>query len=261
MKFYSFGNPQKPALFLMPGTCCHWKRNFRSVIPLLTRDFYVVCVSYDGFDETEQTVFPNMLTETAKIEGYIQAHFGGHIRAAYGCSMGGSFVGLLMQRGNIHIDHAILGSSDLDQGGGISAKLQAKLVAHVLYRIFQKGRLPGWMQKRLEKKPQEERAYMDRMLEMFGVGAADMKFVRKESIFNQFYSDLATPLEDGISAPGVTVHIFYAAKMGTQYEARYLQHFKTPDIRCHDMQHEELLICHPEQWADEVRSCCEMKKE
>lgn len=87
MKFYLFGNPQKPVLFLLPGTCCHWKRNFGSVVPLLARDFRVVCVSYDGFDETEQTVFQDMLTETAKIEDYIQAHFGGHIRAAYGCSM------------------------------------------------------------------------------------------------------------------------------------------------------------------------------
>lgn len=88
----------------------------------------------------------------------------------------GSFVGLLLQRGNIQIDHAILGSSDLDQSGGLSARLRAKLVSHVLYRIFQKGKLPDWMQKRLEKK-------------------------------------------------------------------------------------QELLICHPEKWADEVRSCCEMEKE
>ena len=261
MKFYLFGNSQKPVLFLLPGACCHWKRNFGSVVPLLARDFRVVCVSYDGFDETEQTVFQDILTETAKIEDYIQAHFGGHIRAAYGCSMGGAFVGLLLQRGNIQIDHAILGSSDLAQSGGLSARLRAKLVSHVLYRIFQKGKLPGWMQKRLEKKPQEERAYMDRMLEMFGVGAENMKFVRKESIFNQFYSDLVTPLEDGISVSGTTVHIFYAVKMGTQYDARYLQHFKSSDIRRHDMQHEELLICYPEKWADEVRSCCEMEKE
>lgn len=28
----------------------------------------------------------------------------------------------------------------------------------------------------------------------------------------------------------------------------------------HDMQHEELLICYPQQWADEVRRCCEMNK-
>lgn len=57
-----------------------------------------MCVSYDGFDGTEETVFPDTVTETAKIEEYVQENFGGRIHVAYGCSMGGSFVGLLIQR-------------------------------------------------------------------------------------------------------------------------------------------------------------------
>ena len=258
MKFYCFGDEVKPVIFLLPGTCCHWKRNFDHVIPLLERDFYVVCVSYDGFDETEETVFPDMLTETAKIEDYIQENFGGHICAAYGCSMGGSFVGLLLQRRKIHIDHGILGSSDLDQENGLSARLKAKMVAAMLYGMFQKGRLPRWMQKRLDQKSPEERAYMEPMLNMFGVGNDAMAFVQKQSISNQFYSDLVTPLEDKISIPGTMVHIFYALKMGEKYLARYHRHFKDPDIRRHDMQHEELLVRNPEQWAAEVCRCCKM---
>ena len=259
MKFYTFGNSKNPAILLLPGTCCHWKRNFGHVIPLLEQNFHVVCVSYDGFDETERTVFPDMLTETAKMEGHIQENFGGRIHAAYGCSMGGSFVGLLIQRGQIHIDHGILGSSDLDQESGLSAKLKAQLIAKVLYGIFQKGRLPGWMQKRLDQKSPEERAYLEPMLKMFGVGNGDMRFVQKQSIRNQFYSDLVTPLGEKIDVPGSTVHIFYALKMGEQYEARYRQHFKKPDIRRHEAQHEELLVKNPAQWAAEVRRCCGME--
>lgn len=256
MKLYCFGEETKPVILLLPGTCCHWKRNFGHVIPLLERDFHVVCVSYDGFDETEHTVFPDMLTETEKIEDCIQESLGGRIHAAYGCSMGGSFVGLLIQRRRIHIDHGILGSSDLDQEGGLSALLKAQIVAGVLYGIFQRGRLPGWMQRRLDKKSPEERAYMEPMLSMFGVGSHAMAFVQRRSVRNQFYSDLVTPLEDKISVPGTTVHIFYAMKMGEKYGARYHQHFESPDIRRHDMQHEELLIKAPEQWAAEVRRCC-----
>ena len=95
MKVYAFGEETAPVILLLPGTCCHWKSNFGHVIPLLEKDFRVLCVSYDGFDETERTEFPTMLEETARIEDYIRAHCGGHIRAAYGCSLGGSFVGLL----------------------------------------------------------------------------------------------------------------------------------------------------------------------
>ena len=136
MKFYTFGKTEAPIIMLFPGTCCHWKRNFEPVIPMLERNFCVVCASYDGFDETENSIFPDMLTETAKIEDYIKENFGGHICAAYGCSMGGSFVGLLVQRKQIHIDHAILGSSDLDQETGPSARIKAWLIAKVLYTMM-----------------------------------------------------------------------------------------------------------------------------
>ena len=64
MKIYHFGAEDAPVLLLLPGTCCHWKSNFGAVIPLLADSFRVLCVSYDGFDETEQTEFPTMLEET-----------------------------------------------------------------------------------------------------------------------------------------------------------------------------------------------------
>ena len=256
MRVYTFGDITKPIILLLPGTCCHWRANFGEVIPLLERDFHVVCVSYDGFDETEQTVFPDMLAETEKIEQYIQDHYGGRICAAYGCSLGGSFVGLLVQRGNIHIDHAILGSSDLDQSGPAAAKLKTAIITPMLHGMLHKGKTPKFMQKWLERQPPEERSYYEKMMDMFGIGNTRMSFVRKESIRNQFYSDLVTPLEPDISIPGTTVHCFYAAKMGEKYLDRYKHHFKDPDIRRHDMQHEELLFCHPEQWAEEIRSCC-----
>jgi hypothetical protein len=44
--------------------------------------------------------------------------------------------------------------------------------------------------------------------------------------------------------------------MGEKYEQRYRQHFKNPDIRRHNLQHEELLVCQRSNWAAEVRRCC-----
>ena len=68
MKFYCFGETEKPVLLLLPGTCCHWKENFGEVIPLLEPYFHVVCVSYDGFDETESTEFPDMMPHRPDVE-------------------------------------------------------------------------------------------------------------------------------------------------------------------------------------------------
>ncbi len=54
--------------------------------------------------------------------------------------------------------------------------------------------------------------------------------------------------------PGTQIHIFYALKMGEKYRERYERHFAQPIIHEQDMQHEELLACHPEEWAQLVKS-------
>lgn len=252
MRVYSFGDENAPVLLLLPGTCCHWKGNFGHVIPLLERDFRVLCVSYDGFDETERTEFPTMLEETARIEDYIKTHCGGRIRAAYGCSLGGSFVGLLAARGNIRMDYGILGSSDLDQAGKLTAKLQTELLLPLIYPLIRDGSFKSrFLQKRLAKRSEEMGDYVKAFMGMFG-GARP--YVTMRSCKNQFYYDLITPLPDKLDVPGTQIHIFYALKMGEKYRKRYEQHFAQPVIHEQDMQHEELLACHPEEWAQLVKS-------
>ena len=252
MKIYSFGDEKAPVIMLLPGTCCHWKGNFGHIIPLLERDFRVLCVSYDGFDETEQTEFPSMLEETAKIEDYIKTHCGGHIRAAYGCSLGGSFVGLLAARGNVHMDYGILGSSDLDQTRKLTAKLQTELLLPLIYPLIRDGSFKSrFLQKRMDKRSEEMGDYVKAFMGMFG-GARP--YVTMRSCKNQFYYDLITPLPDKLDVPGTQIHIFYALKMGEKYREGYERHFAQPVIHEQDMQHEELLACHPEEWAQLVKS-------
>ena len=255
MKVYAFGNAQNPALMLLPGTCCHWKGNFGTVIPLLEPYFHVLCVSYDGFDENEKTTFSTMLEETEKIEAYIQQNCGGRIRAAYGCSLGGSFVGLLAARQKIHMDYGILGSSDLDQASPLAAKLQTTLLVPLIYPVIRDGQFKmRFLQKRLEKRAAEMSKYVNAFMQMLG-GARP--YITQESCKNQFYSDLITPLPDKIDVPGTEIHIFYALKMGEKYRARYQQHFAHPFLHEHDLQHEELLACYPERWAELVRNIAE----
>ncbi len=253
MKIYEFGSWDAPVLMLLPGTCCHWRRTFCHVIPLLKESFHVVCISYDGFDDTEDTIFPDMLAETEKIEQLIAKSFGGNIAAAYGCSLGGSFAGLLMQRGRVHIDHVILGSSDLDQDPAWKAKLKCRIAVPLLHQIVSNGEYPKMLRGLMERK---RTPYRDKFTEMFGIGQGGLPFIKRESVYNQFYSDLITPLEEGICVPGTTVHCFYAAKMGEKYLQRYQKHFRNPVIHRFDMEHEELLVLHPEQWVQKVKEVC-----
>lgn len=252
MKVYSFGDANAPVIMLLPGTCCHWKGNFYKVIPLLTDMFRVLCVSYDGFDETERTEFSTMLAETEKIEAYIEENCGGHIRAAYGCSLGGSFVGLLAARRIIHMDYGILGSSDLDQASLLAARLQTDMLLPLIYPLIRDGNFKSrFLQKRLQKRAAEMGDYVKAFMDMLG-GACP--YVSMKSCKNQFYSDLVTPLPNKISVPGTEIHIFYALKMGKKYRERYERHFDDPVIHEQNMQHEELLACYPERWAALVKS-------
>ncbi|ORX85536.1 2-hydroxy-6-Oxo-6-Phenylhexa-2,4-Dienoate hydrolase [Anaeromyces robustus] len=259
MKFYQFGNEKNPVIFLFPGTCCHWKINFKKHIPLLQEKFNVIAVSYDGFDETEDTIFVDMITETEKIEAYIKEQFKGNIFAAYGCSLGGSFVSLLVGRKNIHIEHAIIGSSDMDQNGKFIAKIETFIVVKLFYTLIQEGKIPKILQHRIDKAPPEKKEYYNCFMSIFTNNGEGLSFIKKESIRNQFYSDLITPVGEGIDVEGTTIHVFYATKMGKEYEKRYLKHFAKPDISRHDYEHEQLFFQYPEKWYQEILRVCEMK--
>jgi len=131
MQFVEMGNPSGKTLMLLPGTACDYQTNFAAVLDRLGEKYHLICVNYDGFDGSD-AVFPDMITVTEKIEEYIKENYNGKIDGAIGSSLGSSFVGQLIQRENIHLDHGIFGSPDLDQSGKLSAWLQSKLVVPLL---------------------------------------------------------------------------------------------------------------------------------
>ena len=137
MKFYESGDSSKPVIFLFPGTCCLYS-SFDHVLDGLHSYFYTVTVSYDGFDPNEKTEFYSMEDECEKIEQEIRKKHGGSIKAAYGCSLGGSFVSLLIQRKRIHIEHGIIGSSDMDEVQLIN--VNSKMRKNLFYFLTKKGR-------------------------------------------------------------------------------------------------------------------------
>lgn len=259
MHVYEFGDPDSPAVLLIPGTCCHWKRSFSHVIDPLAKNFRVACISFTGFDEADEggPDFDTITAEVERIEDYVTQNHGGHVRGAYGCSLGGSLVGLLVARGNIHIDQGILGSSDLDQASPAIARIQTALVGRIMIPLMQNGQFKStFMQKRLEKSMEGNEARQRVMGDLFGIGHGGLPFVSAQSIKNQFYSDLVTPLPAGIDVPDSQIHVFYALKMGEKYRARYLEHFAHPVIHEQDMGHEEFFACHPEEWAALVTEIC-----
>ena len=122
MQFDEMGTMTGKTLMLLPGTACDYQTNFGTVLDRLGSKYHLICVNYDGFDGSD-LIFPDMITVTGKIEQYILANYNGKLDGAIGSSLGSSFVGQLIQRRNVHLDHGIFGSPDLDQSGRLSVWL------------------------------------------------------------------------------------------------------------------------------------------
>ena len=234
MTFEERGNMNGKTLMLLPGTCCDWQMNFMNVLDDLASKYHLVLVNYDGFDGSD-LIFPDMITVTEKIEKYIIDNHGGRIDGALGSSLGSSFVGQLIQRENIHMDHGIFGSPDLDQSGVFPAKIKSALVTPLLTSFTKSEK----KKQKAKKKFMEAFEMDEKIAEMFLESFSRFKI---ESIKNEFYTDLITCLRDDIHVEGTTAHFIYANKMGEKYKKRYLKYFHDPDIREFNMQHEQWLF-------------------
>ena len=234
MQFEEFGLMTGKTLMLLPGTACDWQTNFCNVIQTLAEKYHLICVNYDGFDGSD-LIFPDIITVTEKIEKYIIDRHGGKLDGALGSSLGSTFVGQLIQRKNVHIDHGIFGSPDLDQSGKFLAKLQSMLVVPLLTSFTASEK------KRNKSKEKLKSIFLmsDEIAEKFM--ACFAKF-SPESIKNEYYTDLLTHLEDDIQVEHTQAHFIYANKMGEKYLKRYKKYFHNPDIREFNMQHEQWLF-------------------
>lgn len=257
MKVHEFGSKDNPVILLMPGTMCYWRGNFGKVIDSLKEEFFVAAVAYTGFDEADTESYSSVTDELEKIEQYIKEHYDGKICAAYGCSLGGTFVAHLAARHNISMKYGIIGSSDMDQAGRIKASLMAKLMVKVTYNFIHTGHYNSkLMQKRYEQQMADPDPYNKAFVAITGRDKYDMSFITKESLVNQFKSDLVTPLPTGIDNGETEIHVFYAKKMGEKYLDRYKKYFKNPIIHEQDMRHEEFLGVYPDDWSRLVKEIC-----
>ena len=234
MQFDVMGNKSGKTLMLLPGTACDYQTNFATVLDRLGEKYHLICVNYDGFDGSG-TIFPDMITVTEKIERHVIENYNGRLDGAIGSSLGSSFVGQLIQRENVHIDHGIFGSPDLDQSGKFSAWLQSKLVVPLLTSFTKNEKKRAKTREKLKSFFEMNDETADRFMGCF----AQFCLV---SLKNEYYTDLVTPRQDDIHVENTKVHFIYANKMGEKYLKRYKKYFRDPDIREFSMQHEQWLF-------------------
>ena len=163
---------------------------------------------------------------------------------AIGSSLGSTFVGQLIMREKVHIDHGIFGSPDLDQSGEFSAWLQSKLVVPLLTGFTKNEKKRNKMKEKMKNFFLMSDEAAEKFMTCFSTFSP-------MSIKNEYYTDLLTHLKDDIYVEHTIPHFIYANKMGEKYLKRYKKYFRNPDIREFDMQHEQWLFS-GEEYAEPV---------
>ena len=164
------------------------------------------CVSYDGFDETENTEFSTMLEETENRsvhQGALQRSYPWGLRLF----SGGFFLWACWRRGRtstwimafwaapIWINRR-LPPQNYRRRCSCPCSIPSSGMESSKSRI---------LQKRLQKRMGQTEAYVQAFMDMLGGGRP---YVTMKSCKNQFYSDLITPLPDQFNVPGTEIHIF-----------------------------------------------------
>lgn len=67
MEVQQFGKENHRKVVLIPGNMMTW-RQFKNLIPLLEKDFHVIAVSTDGYDDTGETTFTTAAASAEKLE-------------------------------------------------------------------------------------------------------------------------------------------------------------------------------------------------
>ena len=107
MKFYESGIPGGRTVLLLPGNFMT-HRQFEVIAPLLAEEHRVICVDFDGYDETGETTYTTAQDQAEKIAAYIRENLGGRIDLVYAESLGSCPAAFLTQIPDLSIGGVIL---------------------------------------------------------------------------------------------------------------------------------------------------------
>ena len=136
MKFYEFGNTGNPTILCLPGNFMT-HRQFENIVPMLEQEYHVITVSFDGYDETGETVYTTGEEQAKKLATYIRENLGGKIDLVYAESLGSIPAAFLTRMEGLHIGGIILSGAEY-MNYGIFNSLAIKLFAPMTYKLMTK---------------------------------------------------------------------------------------------------------------------------
>ena len=138
-----FGKQNEIKILLIPGNMMSW-RQFEHVIPLLEKDYHVIAISTDGYDE--KTTFTTAEASAETVEDYIREHLNGAVDLVFGESFGCATAGLLFHRRKVKCGSLILSGPQYMSLGPLNGLLKA-IIPRNQYKLL--GKISG--QKKLPR--------------------------------------------------------------------------------------------------------------
>lgn len=107
MKYYESGPVNGKTIMLLPGNFMT-HRQFEHIAPMLAEEFRVICVDFDGYDETGETTYTTAQDQAEKLACYIREKLGGQVDLVYAESLGSCPAACLTQINDIRVGGVIL---------------------------------------------------------------------------------------------------------------------------------------------------------
>lgn len=167
MKFYEFGKANHKTIMFLPGNLMT-HRQYELLVPMLEKEYHIITVSFDGFDETGETTYTTAKNQSEKLASFIRKHLNGRIDLVYAESLGGAPAAYLTRSKTISIGGIIMSGTSY-WNLGIWNPLAKKTLYKIPYGFMAKAReegtltLPGWLLKSMGRTQEEIQSMMSQM--------------------------------------------------------------------------------------------------
>lgn len=136
MKFYEYGKENKTTIMCLPGNFMT-HRQFEKIVPMLEDEYHVITVSFDGYDETGETVYTTAKEQAEKLAIFIRENLDGKIDLVYAESLGSIPAAWLTRIKDIQIGGVILSGAEY-MNYGVFNKLAIGMFAPMTYKLMNK---------------------------------------------------------------------------------------------------------------------------
>lgn len=251
MRIYEYGQGKEECILLIHPSLVTWDY-FEYVVPLLEKDYHLLIPALPGYDLKDDSEFTSVERIAAELAEDLLKRGIRELKAAYGCSMGGSIVLRMAAEGRVRAQNYVM------DGGITPYQLPWILTRFIALRDFglmALGKLGG---ERVIVKAFSSTEYSEEDLRYVAHIFAHCTY---RTLWNTFDSCNNYAMPRGVMHLPGRMYYWYAGKerKARDWDLKYMRKY-VPDtvFRCFEgLDHGDMALFYPERMERELRRICE----